>query len=453
MAGRGETQHGQAGPRLWWVGLGIVIAGYCVLAAMQSYATRLQWGPDEPAHIIYVRSLALDVRLPSLARTETEHAYAQGRARTHQAHHPPLYYALAAALWRVFEGRPEQTVSYTDTASGQVVSFAVPGPVRPVRFLSVLLGAVTLLLAWATARTVFPDRPAVCLAGVALAAFTPMFTYVHGVINNDPLLICLFAATAWQWARIMRFGAAMRDVLVLGLLVGVAINAKETAIALVPLSLVAIALAPGTRSWPQRLTRMAALAGIVVLLAGWWYARKWMVHGSPFVYPYYTPLLGLPDDERQARLMPLPATVFLFTFVPADVIGPSADLGMVARFFVSLVTLSIGGLLLLWLRARKQPLARFETGSLALWLLAALLVLAGLARNVLLIDWRMGPAGGRYLQPVVSLLALASARGLSALFGDQKWAAPALVAVCLLLVAMNVYTIWATAEHYGTLGR
>ncbi|MCJ7750133.1 MAG: glycosyltransferase family 39 protein, partial [Armatimonadetes bacterium] len=272
------------GPRPGTIlGLAAILLVYCTLAVIQSYATRLQWGPDEPAHIVYVRSLAMDGRLPSLTHDQTDDVYLRGAARTHQAHHPPLYYALAAVVGRAFSHRPDDTVPYTDRESGVEHSFTVPGPVRPVRLFSVLLGAVTLLCVWATARTVFPRRPEIWLAGTALLAFTPMFTYMSGVINNDSLVTALFAATAWQWARIVRFGASAVDVLILGLLVGVAVNAKETGLALVVLSAVALALEPRASSWRQRVARIGALLGLVALVGGWWFVHKQVIYGKPLV--------------------------------------------------------------------------------------------------------------------------------------------------------------------------
>ena len=436
-------------PSLLRIGLVLILVLYLALATLQSFATRLQWGPDEPAHIIYVRSLAIDGRLPALTHTEADDAYVPGAARSHQAHHPPLYYALAAVVWRAFSWRADQTVTYTDVTTGEPHTFSVPGPVRPVRFFSVILGALTLLLAWATARTVFPDRPAVCLAGVALAAFTPMFTYLNGVIINDSLLIAFFSAAAWQWARILRFGARRRDILLLGLLLGVAINAKETALGLVPLSAVVLALEPGADSWRRRLLNIAAIAGLAVALGGWWYARKWAIFGTPLVYAYFAPLLDLPEAERGVLLSLLPGRVFIFTFLPLDVVQAHMSAELVSRFFGALAVLSIGGLTLALVRRRGMP--RYEVLTLVLWLAAAVVVVGGLLRNVLFVDWRMGTAGGRFLVSVLPMLALVSARGLSALFGDRRGAKVGLAAVCLLLLAMNLYAIWATSAGYQTL--
>ncbi len=448
----GETAEERGRSWLPWVGLAAILVVYLALATLQSFATRLQWGPDEPAHIIYVRSLAMDGRLPSLTQEEREDAYLPGSARTHQAHHPPLYYALASVVWRMFSYRPDDTVRYRDEKSGVEHSFTVPGPVRPVRLLSVLLGVVTLLCTWATARTAFPHRPAVWLWGAGLAAFTPMFTYMSGVINNDSLLIALFAATAWQWARIMRFGASTRDVLALGVLVGVLLNVKETGLALVALSVVALAVEPGASSRRQRVERIGVLLGLVALVGGWWFLRNWVIYGRPLVYPYHRPLLELPEGERRALLPLIPVCLFLFVFVPLDVIYPRVNFALIAGFFGCLTLVAGGGLAAALLRRRRRAMPRYEAHSLALWPAAAVIVLAGVIRGIMTIDWTMGTSGGRYLVSVLPMLTLASARGLSALFGDGRAAQIALAAICVALLAVNVYAIWATAAGYQTLG-
>ena len=444
------TQATGGANRLAVAGLIAILVVYCALATLQSFATRLQWGPDEPGHIIYVQSLALDHRFPTLTHGEEENAYVPGSARTHESHQPPLYYAFAAIVWRAFSRLPDQTVVFTDSTGAQQ-RFRVPGPVRPVRLLSVALGAIALLFTWATARAAFPSRPALWLSGTALTAFTPMFTYINGVINNDALLTVAFTAAAWQWARMTRFGLTGRNAIVLGALLGLAMNVKETAVALVPLALLVLGLAPTDRPWPRRPGSMVVVLGITLALAAWWSIRKWVLYGSPLVYPYIYPLLGLPEEQRAMLLHALPERIFLFTFLPADVVERHMDLALVSRFLITISVLAAGGLAFAFLRRKKAGMPRCEALSLIVWLLTAGSVLLGLMRNVMAVDWRMGTSGGRYLVCVLPLLALAAARGLSALSGDGRWAKPGLAVICLLMLATNVLTILATAAEYGTL--
>ncbi|MFB3883273.1 MAG: ArnT family glycosyltransferase [Armatimonadota bacterium] len=450
MTVQGASDNGRV--LAWrWLGLIAIVAIYVGLAVAQSYATRLQWGPDEPAHIIYVRSLATDLRFPALTHGEEDNAYLPGAARTHEAHQPPLYYALAAVVWRACARMPDQTVSYRDRQSGELRGFSVPGQVRAVRLLSVLFGAVTLVFAWAMARTAFPGRPELWLVAAGLIGFTPMFTYLSGVINNDSLLALIFAATGWHWAKLLRFGTGLREAVVAGLLVGVALDVKETALGFVAVMLVVLAVAPGRMDRGQRAKQMAIALAIAGAVGGWWLARKWLVYGSPFVYPFVYPLLGLPAQERAALAGALPRQVFLFSFIPLDVIQAHVDIGALLRFFGGLAVLSAGGLVIWFARRKSAPAPRFETAAIAVWLLASLVVLAGLVRNVLTVDWRMGTSGGRYLVSVMPLLAPVAARGLSALFGDGRWAKVVLAAALLGLLAVNLLVIRATALEYGTL--
>ncbi|MCJ7750194.1 MAG: hypothetical protein MUQ65_03725, partial [Armatimonadetes bacterium] len=174
--------------------------------------------------------------------------------------------------------------------------------------------------------------------------------------------------------------------------------------------------------------------------------------GKPLVYPYHRPLLSLSEEEWRSLLPAVPACLFLFTFVPLDVIYPRVNVGLVSGFFQCLALVSVVGIALVLLRSKKRATPRHEVQSLALWLTAAGIVLAGVIRGILTIDWTMGTSGGRYLVSVLPMLGPASARGLSALFGEGNWAKVALAAICLLLLATNLYALWATAAGYGTLG-
>jgi 4-amino-4-deoxy-L-arabinose transferase-like glycosyltransferase len=323
--------------------------------------------------------------------------------------------------------------------------------VRVVRFLSIALGLLTLLFVWATARLVFPGRPYLWLAGVALLGFTPMFTYLSGVINNDSLLALVFAAIVHRWTRLLRFGASPRDLLALGLLLGLALNTKETALAFLALSFVVLALVPGPSSWRDRLRNILLVFVLAAALGGWWTLRKLILYGQPFVYPFDCPLIALPEDQRAMYLYALPAQIFLFAFIPLDVVARQLSLHLIVGVFGGLALLALGGLILTLRRRHALRLPSYEFQSLLLWVAAALFVLSGIVRNVLYIDWRMGPAGGRYLVSVLPGLALAGTRGISALLGDGLLAKLALLLAALTLLAMSICTIRATGAEYGTL--
>lgn len=449
---RREGRGGLASPRWVWVGLSAVLLSYIALATVQSYATRLLWGPDEPAHVIYVRSLAEDGRLPTLVSDERLDAYEPGAARSHQAHHPPVYHALAALVWRAFSRLPDERVSYPRRDGEGETTYVAPGPVRPCRLLSVVFGIVTLSLTWAAARTAFPRRPQVWLAGTAWVAYTPMFTYLSGVVNNDVLLMAFFAAVAWGWARVARGGGSYAAALLLGLLCGAALQVKETALALVIVSAAALALAPGESSSRKRLGWLSVFAVAVTATGIWWYLRKWVVYGHPLVYAYHSPLVELPPDQMVQVINTLPAFIFAYLFVPLDVVASHLSMLLVFSIYGGIAVLSVVGLLVFVRRARGSHGERHQALCTALYLITALVVLAGIVRLVFLVDWRMGPAGGRLLAATLPMLALVSARGLSALFGGGRWAHIGLAVIGLVLLAVNVAVIWATAAEYHTLG-
>ncbi|RLC59352.1 MAG: hypothetical protein DRI80_12645, partial [Chloroflexota bacterium] len=61
--------------------------------------------------------------------------------------------------------------------------------VHLIRLLSVGMGAATVYLTYRLARELFPDRPALALGAAAINAFTPMFVFISGSVNNDNLVV------------------------------------------------------------------------------------------------------------------------------------------------------------------------------------------------------------------------------------------------------------------------
>jgi|GEM_PF-2468252 len=111
-------------------------------------------GPDEAGHVEYVRTLA----------------ESGGRQVTGvEANQPPLYYAIAAALWKL------------------ATPLSTEARLALVRQLSVAAGATSLLLTWHAARRLWPAQPLLAMAAAMLAALAPGHLYLLASISNDPL--------------------------------------------------------------------------------------------------------------------------------------------------------------------------------------------------------------------------------------------------------------------------
>jgi 4-amino-4-deoxy-L-arabinose transferase-like glycosyltransferase len=183
--------------------------------------------------------------------------------------HPPGYYAVAAAVYRL----------------------AGAGDWRYDRAL--------LLLRALTALTVAAVLPVCCFAAArdltgsepvgVLAAFVPLLVpqlhFLGGTATNDGLTI---ATTAVVWAlavRVLCAGPTRRRLLLLALAMGAACWTKGTALTLLPVIVLAVALGyrrlRGPGSWVR--PALGGVVGVGVLagvLGGWWWVLNVIRYGG-----------------------------------------------------------------------------------------------------------------------------------------------------------------------------
>jgi 4-amino-4-deoxy-L-arabinose transferase-like glycosyltransferase len=203
---------------------------------------------DESAHLAYIMQVRNNNALPifkyapncssgenttppdpsTLALIQSS-GYAQlapFTAQPYESYQPPLYY-LAAAL----------------VASPLPKNDAV-GTLYAARALSALLVAVTVVI-FAYAVRELTLRPGLSLAVALFVSSIPTFGFIGGMVNNDNMLNLFAAATLLACLRIIRTPQTMLipGSLLLGLLAGGGLLSKASALALVPVALLAILLA------------------------------------------------------------------------------------------------------------------------------------------------------------------------------------------------------------------
>ena len=143
------------------------------------------------------------------------------------------------------------------------------GLTRIGHFLSVLLGVVVVLGAWATARAVWDERTGVLAALVTLTSY-PMFYYSRTGNVDVPMMAFLAIALA-AYARALRAPPTPRLAVILGVAAGCAMATKEQAggllIAMAPVFLAIHALAcraNGRGGWDAWKVPMLALGSVVM---------------------------------------------------------------------------------------------------------------------------------------------------------------------------------------------
>lgn len=283
----------------------LVVLATFVLAVTYGVVTPLFEASDELWHYPFIQRLAQGQGL-----VEHDDPANPGPWRQ-EAFQPPLYYILGAGLtfWidtsdlpalRTLNPHADIGVPMPDGNINMVVhdpaaeAFPWRGAalaMHIVRLLSAAMAAATVYAVYRFALEVFPGRADLALAAAAFTGFTPMFVFVGGVINNDNAVTLMCTLGLWQLARMVREPASpprYREWIVLGVILGLAALSKTTGLGLNGLALI-VGLYLMWCAWRRRSTtdvlrvvRGGVLAvAVLALVAGWWYARNWVLYGDP----------------------------------------------------------------------------------------------------------------------------------------------------------------------------
>lgn len=258
-----------------------IVAVFIALSLGYSFATRLKYGPDEPAHFIYIRSLATQHVPPEIAHQITP---SDASTSSHEGHQPPLYYAIMAVPFAVLSALG---------ASSEVIW-------RVLRLLNILMGVAWILSVYALSLEFF-NKEKHALAAAAFVALVPTSAYISGVINNEVLISFLFT---WAMLPILAYfksgRISNRSAVFLGLLAGLAMLTKAQGMVLVPVFLLAslaVCRRENYANGRQVLISTLLVLGIAGLVSGWWFARCWTQYGTIMPQSLHNPVLagGLRD--------------------------------------------------------------------------------------------------------------------------------------------------------------
>lgn len=201
---------------------------------------------------------------PSIASLGVERVSVGQRLPNQITQHPPLYYALEAAVLAAVPGSADWPFDRT---------------VGVLRLLSVLLMAPLPLLAWATSQ-VLRASPLVGVTGALLTVSVPQLQRVGASVNNDAAYTLAFATALVLLARVAMGDLRRRTVVLVGVVVGLALLTKGFALVLPPA--VALAFLVGGRRTREPPWWRAGLLALTVAFAvgGWWWLRNLVLFGA-----------------------------------------------------------------------------------------------------------------------------------------------------------------------------
>ena len=340
--------------------------------------------------------------------------------------HPPLYYALGAAVY--------------DLAGDHL---AFDRHVWLLRLLSVVLVAPLPLLAWAAARRLGAGPP-VALTAAALLVAIPGFTHIGSVVNNDNLLVLLGGVLTLLVVRAVTGDARHRTAVAAGVVCGLALLTKGFALALVPWAAGAYLLARHT-GWRTRLSRAAEVAAVATAVGGWWWINNVVAYGR----------LQPSVNERPPAPEPVQADVIEFTrHFAARLFGSfwgsfgwrEADLPWPA---IAIPSLLVAATLVIAVVAARSWRDR---AVLALLLFPSGALLAGVAANAWRAYLKTGTpyaSQGRYLYAGLAALVVVAAIGLATVARRGGRNLPMLVLLAAVLMHGLAWVAIVTRYYAG----
>ncbi|MEZ4217400.1 MAG: glycosyltransferase family 39 protein [Myxococcota bacterium] len=204
-------------------------------------------GFDGPYHAAYLGAIVWDGRFP-LPRGFTNH--------------PPLYYAVAAAVWKL--------VAPVAGTHGQLFA---------MRLVSVASGLAMAVAVGACARLVAPARSRVAVYAAVLALFVPMHVGPSSVLGNQAFSDALAALATFLLLRALareHDGDALRAAAIAGIAAGLGVLAKLSVGVVVAAGAAAL-LADGVRrvgARPRAAALAAAFACVAALVASPHFVRN-----------------------------------------------------------------------------------------------------------------------------------------------------------------------------------
>ncbi len=446
----------------------IVLALFVAIALSYTLVIPLGEGYDEWAHFAYIRYLVNEAKIPASGqRLVPEVAW-------DATHHPPLYYlfgALATSGIDMSDNLRPRTNPYL--ADGYTLNAYIQGPehewpwrgsvlgMRVARGVSLVMGALTVLLTYHIGRRLAPERGEIALAAMAIVALMPQFLFTSSIITND-IGIALFTTLAAFLAVRFVQAPSFKDVGLLILTTLAAMATKANGIALLPAVVMLLGGMVFVRGGSlSRAQRVALVVGAVVLLVGalgflvvWesWNTYLQGHHSSVFgaLTHYILPaILGGAEQRGQILAWDLLPEGLRYTYQTFWAAFGMGNIPADPAFYVAITVINLLALVGIVLCVRRRPGATRQglaaLAVIALWTLVppVFLILSSHITDV---------APGRYLMSLAPIVAIVHALGLAEL-ASSRWERHVLGAYVSALLVFAVAVPWLYIRPAYTYSR
>jgi Dolichyl-phosphate-mannose-protein mannosyltransferase len=420
-----QSRVSMLGPR---IALTAVITIFVVLTSTIALHTPPWESADEPGHVQNIETLVAGhwYGMNSSCHAEgRQYAVCQGT----EANQGPLYYLLIAG-WQTAIGIP-----YHAPFIGKVnpAYYFGKAPVFTnhsaadrrfllwLRFPNIVIGVLTILLAYAAVKVITKDRWTP-IVGAALVAFLPRQLFLFAFVTNDNLVELLGATLTYLSLRFAR-RPSLGGMALVGVTIGLLVDTKLSTL---PVAIVIPALVLLVAGWRRRVGFAATGVGAALLACGWYLAQNAVRYGDPLAreasqhYLSQVGGLGLTpgsayviNNSFELILLKVPAKIIqgfwyqsdwaafnwpwpvnvILLLLAAFALAGLATRRLELRVLLVLGSISLGAFLCVWMVALATPTYQAKYAYVGLTALAALAAI-GLER------WRVWI---RFLLPAVGL--------------------------------------------------
>lgn len=201
--------------------------------------------------------------IPAEDRSSFDELESDERGVDQMTQHPPLYYGFGATVLTIvdYEQRRADQALLALRLAGLI--FVVPLP----------------LLVWNSTRRLTRSPRAAIVAAAALFA-VPQLAQVLGGVTNDGMTILWCSIVAWLTIRWMTGDRRLRVLVALGVVLGLALLTKGTALPFIPFTALVLLIWPRDAGLSRRCIQAFGALALAFVVGGWWWLRNIIVHGD-----------------------------------------------------------------------------------------------------------------------------------------------------------------------------